>query len=220
MTRILALETATDSCSVALWQDGALLERFEPGARRQTERVLPLVDELLAEAGVALTQLDVIAFGQGPGAFTGVRVAVSVAQGLAFSLDRPVTGVSTLAACALAAHDAHPEYQRVVAAFDARMGELYLGAYQCTASGVSALLEDGLFDPQTLPQLAGHDWLLAGSGAVYQQQIEAAIGLARVDAEAMPRAGAVARLAVPRVAAGLVMPADQAQPVYLRDKVV
>lgn len=220
MTRILALETATDACSVALWQDGAVLERFEPGARRQTERVLPLVDELLAEAGVALSQIDVVAFGRGPGAFTGVRVAVSVAQGLAFSLDRPVAGVSTLAACALAGHDAHPQYGRIVAAFDARMGELYLGAYRCHGDTVTELLADGLFDPAAVPPLDGHDWLLAGSGAVYETQIGAAIGLARVDADITPRAGAVARLAVPLVAAGLTLPAEQAQPVYLRDKVV
>lgn len=220
MTRILALETATDACSVALWQDGAVLERFEPGARRQTERVLPLVDELLAEAGVTLAQLDAIAFGRGPGAFTGVRVAVSVTQGLAFALDIPVAGVSTLAACALAAYQADRRYERVVAAFDARMGELYLGAYQCAGDRVSVLLADGLFDPDRLPSLDGNDWLLAGSGAVYRDRIGAAIGLAAVNVEAMPRAAAVARLAAPLVGQGLAVPAEQAQPVYLRDKVV
>ena len=103
MTHILAIETATDACSVALYRDGEVLERFEPGARRQTERVLPLVDDLLAEAGIGLGALDALAFGQGPGAFTGVRVATSVIQGLAFARDLPVAGVSTLAACALAA---------------------------------------------------------------------------------------------------------------------
>ena len=119
MTCILALETATDACSVALYRNGDIQERFEPGARRQTERILPLVDELLAEAGVTLAAVDALAFGHGPGAFTGVRVATSVVQGLAFARDLPVAGVSTLAACALAAFDRYPHRSRVLAAFDA-----------------------------------------------------------------------------------------------------
>tara|TARA_A100001391_G_scaffold133052_2_gene92074 strand:+ start:3865 stop:4527 length:663 start_codon:yes stop_codon:yes gene_type:complete len=220
MTHILAIETATDACSVALYRDGEVLERFEPGARRQTERVLPLIDDLLAEAGIGLGALDALAFGQGPGAFTGVRVATSVVQGLAFSRDLPVAGVSTLAACALAAFDVHPTRSRVLAAFDARMGELYLGAYQCGADGVETLLADGLFDPDNVPALDGEGWLLAGSGAIYQERIAARVTLAAVDQTIMPRASAVARLAAPLVAQGLTVPAEQAQPVYLRDRVV
>ena len=158
MTCILALETATDACSVALYRNGDIQERFEPGARRQTERILPLVDELLAEAGVTLAAVDALAFGHGPGAFTGVRVATSVVQGLAFARDLPVAGVSTLAACALAAFDRYPHRSRVLAAFDARMGELYLGAYQCGPDGVVPLLADGLFDPDAVPELDGDDW--------------------------------------------------------------
>lgn len=220
MTRILALETATDACSVALWQDGALLARFEPGARRQTERVLPLVDELLAEAGIAVAQLDAIAFGHGPGAFTGVRVAVSVAQGLAFAVDIPVAGVSTLAACALAAHEAYPQHERVLAAFDARMGEVYLGAYRCRGEQADPLRPDALFAPAALPVLEGEGWLLAGSGAIYREQFAAATNIHQVAAEVVPTAAAVARLAVPLVRTGATVPAEQARPVYLRDKVV
>lgn len=219
-TRILAIETATDACSVALWRDGQVLEHFEAGARRQTERVLPLVDALLAEAGIGLGDITAIAFGRGPGAFTGVRVATSVAQGLAFARDLPVAPVSTLAACALAAFDQHPDQPRVIAAFDARMGEIYLGAYHCQGDEARVLLADGLFDPDQVPQLEGDDWLLAGSGAVYTQRIRARVTLAAVDEAIMPRAGAVARLAVPLVAQGLTVSAEQAQPVYLRDKVV
>ena len=207
MTCILALETATDACSVALYRNGDILERFEPGARRQTERILPLVDELLADAGVTLAAVDALAFGHGPGAFTGVRVATSVVQGLAFARDLPVAGVSTLAACALAA-------------FDARMGELYLGAYQCGPDGVEPLLADGLFHPDAVPALDGDDWLLAGSGVVYREQIGARVRLAEVDGDVAPRAGAVARLALPMVEQGRTVPAEQAQPVYLRDRVV
>ncbi|WP_101675212.1 tRNA (adenosine(37)-N6)-threonylcarbamoyltransferase complex dimerization subunit type 1 TsaB [Alloalcanivorax mobilis] len=219
-TRILAIETATDACSVALWQDGRVLERFEPGARRQTERVLPLVDAVLAEAGVRLADLDALAFGRGPGAFTGVRVATSVIQGLAFACDLPVAPISTLAACALAAFDAHPGHPRVIAAFDARMGELYLGAYHCQGDEARVVLEDGLFDPEKVPEPGGDDWLLAGSGVAYEEAIRARIRVAAVDIGVTPRAGAVARLAAPLVARGLTVPAEQAQPVYLRDKVV
>lgn len=220
MTCILALETATDACSVALYRNGEIQERFEPGARRQTERILPLVDELLAEAGVTLAAVDALAFGHGPGAFTGVRVATSVVQGLAFARDLPVAGVSTLAACALAAFDLYPHRPRVLAAFDARMGELYLGAYQCGPNDAVPLLADGLFDPDTVPELDGDDWLLAGSGVVYQERIGARVSLAQADGDVAPRAGAVARLALPMVLAGRVVPAEQAQPVYLRDRVV
>lgn len=218
--RILAIETATDACSVALWRDGQILERFEPGARRQTERVLPLVEAVLAEAGITLGDLDAIAFGRGPGAFTGVRVATSVVQGLAFARDLPVAPVSTLAACALAAFDQHPRQPRVIAAFDARMGELYLGAYQCQGDAAQVLLADGLFDPNQVPELAGNDWLLAGSGAIYAKRIAERVGLAAIDANITPRAGTVARLAVPLVVQGATVSAEQAQPVYLRDKVV
>ncbi len=220
MTRIVAIETATDACSVALWQDGAVLEKFEPGARRQTERVLPMVEELLAEAGIELSSVDALAFGQGPGSFTGVRVATSVVQGLAFSLDLPVVGVSTLASCALAAHDLQPRFQQVVAVFDARMGEVYFGAYRCGGDKVEALCDEGVFTPERIPVLDGGDWLLAGSGTVYQDALRDRLTWAGVDAEAMPRAATVARLAVAAVREGRTVPAEQAQPVYLRDRVV
>ncbi len=114
----------------------------------------------------------------------------------------------------------------MLAAFDARMGELYLGAYHCYAGGngqgerVEALLADGLFDPDDVPALDGGDWLLAGSAAVYRERIATRVTLAEVDEAAAPRASAVARLAVPLVEQGLTVPAEQAQPVYLRDRVV
>lgn len=220
MTRIVAIETATDACSVALWQDGAVLEKFEPGARRQTERVLPMVEELLAEAGIELSSVDALAFGQGPGSFTGVRVATSVVQGLAFSLDLPVVGVSTLASCALAAHDLQPRFRRIAATFDARMGEVYFGAYRCGGDEAEPLCDEGVFAPEQVPVLDGGDWLLAGSGAIYQDALSGRLTWAGMDAEAMPRAATVARLAVAAVREGRTVSAEQAQPVYLRDRVV
>src|SRR5690606_11462243 len=125
--RLLAFETATEACSVAVLVDDAVIERFEIAPRRHAELALPWAGELLAQAGVAKSQLDAIAVGRGPGAFTGVRLAVALAQGIALALDRPVVGVSTLAALAALAARAHGD--RVLAAIDARMGEVYLGAF-------------------------------------------------------------------------------------------
>lgn len=218
--KLLALETATESCSVALWQDGEILERFETGARRQTALVLPMVEAVLAEAGCRLAQMDAIAFGHGPGAFTGVRVAVSVAQGLGFAIDRPLIGVSTLGACAHSAAQAHGDGDWLVA-FDARMGELYLGAWRVRGSAVEPLLQDCLAAPDALPDLPGDGWRGAGSGAPYwpalQQRYPA---LTAWHGEVQPRAASVAVLAEPCWHRGETTPAAQAQPVYLRDRVI
>ena len=141
--KLLAFETATEACSVALWIDGCVRERFELAPRRHAELALPWADALLREAGIAKSQLDAIAVGRGPGAFTGVRLAIAIAQGIALALERPVVGVSTLAALAMQA-----DGDRVLAAIDARMGEVYLGAFERDADGMSAL------DAAALPHAA------------------------------------------------------------------
>ena len=115
--KLLALETSTEACSVAVWIDGEVRERFELAPRRHAELALPWAEQLLAEAGIAKSQLDAIAVGRGPGAFTGVRLAIAIAQGIALALDRPVLPVSTLAALAMRAQG-----DRIIAAIDARMG--------------------------------------------------------------------------------------------------
>ncbi|WP_111657077.1 tRNA (adenosine(37)-N6)-threonylcarbamoyltransferase complex dimerization subunit type 1 TsaB [Isoalcanivorax indicus] len=219
--KILAIETATETCSVALLDNGRLLEQFELAPRRQTERVLPMVASLLAEAGISRHQLDGIAFGQGPGAFTGVRVAVAVTQGLAFALDRPVMGISTLASAALAALDRGLDAPLLIA-FDARMDELYLGAYRSAGTDrLEVLLPDCLAHPQALPVLPKGLRGGAGSGGVHRAALQAVEpALANWDETIHPRAGTVARLAAPRLAAGEGVPAEQALPVYLRDRVV
>jgi tRNA threonylcarbamoyladenosine biosynthesis protein TsaB len=130
---ILALDTSTEACSVALWADGAVTERFELGSQH-SERILPMTQEALAEAGVALTQIDAVAFGRGPGSFTGLRICAGVAQGLAFGADVPVLPVSSLAALAQGI-----EAPGVLAAFDARMDQLYWGAYVRNARGLVEL---------------------------------------------------------------------------------
>jgi tRNA threonylcarbamoyladenosine biosynthesis protein TsaB len=218
--KLLAIETATDSCSVALWDNGTVIERFEAAERRQTERVLPMVEALLADSGWQLGQLDAIAFGQGPGAFTGVRVAVSVAQGLGFAAGVPLIGVSTLAACAHGAAMLHGDGDWLIA-FDARMAELYVGGYRVSDGAVKSLLQDCVLAPAVLPALPQGNWRGAGSGAVHLQALRAGWPeLGTWDATLLPRAGSVAALAVEEHRAGRTVSAEQARPVYLRDQVI
>jgi tRNA threonylcarbamoyladenosine biosynthesis protein TsaB len=218
--KLLAIETATTTCSVALWLDGVVHEQLEPVERRQTERVLPMVDAVLGEAGVALNQLDGLAFSHGPGAFTGVRVGTSVIQGLALSTQLPAIGVSTLAACALEGARELDTNEPVLAVFDARMGEIYLGGYRRSGSGLDTLVDDCLCDPEALPEQPDIDWHGVGSGGVYAEALGRQLRLRGAwRAAIVPRARAVAELAVPRLAAGEGVTAEHAEPVYLRNRV-
>ncbi len=221
--RLLALETATEACSVALWVDGAVIERHELAPRRHAELVLPMVDAVLAEGGISRRALDAIAVGRGPGAFTGVRLAIAVAQGLALALDRPVVPVSTLAALALAAaQDAGAA--PILAAIDARMGEVYAGCFRADAQGLVEPIAAELLAPPQLLLLPAHSaWRIVGSGwLTYRDLISPLLGDAAIayeDGAALPRAAAIARLGARDHARGLGVDAASAQPVYLRDKV-
>lgn len=219
--RILALETATEACSVALWIDGEVIERFEVAPRRHTELVLPWADALLADAGLARRDIDVIACGRGPGAFTGVRLAVALAQGMAFALDRPVVPVSTLAALAMQA-DAQAG-QHVFAAIDARMGEIYFAEYVADADGLPQVIGDEhLVAPALVVREPGTPLLGVGTGFGADNGLLAAqLGpdLLRCDATALPHAAAVARLAAPAAARGDTLAPDLLEPAYLRNNV-
>jgi len=218
--KILAFETATEACSVALWIDGEVRERFEIAPRRHAELALPWADALLAEAGIAKSQIDAVACGRGPGAFTGVRLAVALTQGLAFALDRPVLGISTLAALALdAAADAGD--RTILAAIDARMGEIYLGAFLADAlEGVRAVSPEMLVAPALVPIPAGH-YACTGTGFAAERGVLAMrLGAQPVDAAALPHAAAIARLAARAYARGeAILPPDALEPAYLRNKV-
>ncbi|HEX5960224.1 MAG TPA: tRNA (adenosine(37)-N6)-threonylcarbamoyltransferase complex dimerization subunit type 1 TsaB [Rhodanobacteraceae bacterium] len=217
---LLAIETATEACSVALLHGDALIDRSELAPRRHAELVLPMAEELLAEAGITRRQLDAIAVGQGPGAFTGVRLAISVAQGLALALDIPVVPMSSLATLAMQAPD---DGAAILAAIDARRGEIYAGTFRFNTTGLveplggeSVLAASGL----ALPEAEG--WSVLGSGwSAYADAIRARLpsppGWAAGDR--YPQARDVARLAAPLFAAGKGVPPEQALPVYLRDKV-
>ena len=219
---LLAIETATEACSVALSIDGHLVERFEIAPRRHTELVLPWIDELLANAGVSKRQIDAIAVGRGPGAFTGVRLAVAVVQGIALALDRPVLAISTLAALALEAN-AKPG-RCVLSAIDARMGEIYLGAFRIDADSLAiAVANERLHIPsQALLLPADGEWLAVGSGFLAvggALRMELGERLSHCNPEALPHAAAIARLGLAALARGEAISADQLEPAYLRDKV-
>lgn len=219
--KLLAFETATEGCSVAVWVDGDVRERFEIAPRRHAELALPWAGELLAGAGVAKAQLDAIAVGRGPGAFTGVRLAIAIAQGIALALDRPVVPVSTLAVLAAGAPEGGPS--RILAAIDARMGEVYSGAFERRGDDLVALSKEGVCAPGAvvLPGDAG-GWQGVGTGfAAGEGALQAHLGsrLAGVDAAALPRAADVARLAAAAFERGEALPPERVEPAYLRDNV-
>ena len=218
MTTLLALDTATEACSVALLHDGKVLSHYEVIPRLHAQRLLPMIQALLAQAGVELSDVDAIAFGRGPGAFTGVRIAIGVVQGLAFALDRPVLPVSNLAVLAQRALREHGARQ-VAAAVDARMDEVYWGCYREVDGEMRLVGEEAVMPPEqaVLPADASGDWFGAGTGWGYGERL--AVPLVGQDAQMLPHAEDLLTLAMFAWQRGEAIVADDAQPVYLRDKV-
>lgn len=224
---ILALETSTEAGSCALWHAGSVLERACPAGRSHSETLLPLVRELLAEAGVAFAQLDAIAFGAGPGAFTGLRVACAAAQGLAVALGRPVLPVGSLesmAAAACASELILPQAAQprsVLSLLDARMGELYAGFFAVDRDNVSPLGELSVGRPESLIFPAGQDWCAVGNALrAYPELAERLQGCGvRGDPGVGPSAAWVARLAAPCYLRGEAIDPALAAPRYVRNKV-
>ena len=219
--RLIALETATEACSAALWVDGELRWLLEPGAaRRHGELILDQVDRLLAEAGLVPGQLDAIGVGRGPGAFTGVRLGLGVAQGLAFAVGCPVVPVSTLAA--LAQQGADRGARQVLAVLDARMGEVYWSLLAVDREGRVGVSEEHLSAPgQVTAAWTGESRLVLGSGLGAYPELMDRLGLGadEVDPAALPHAREVAILAAAAHARGESLSPELAQPVYLRDRV-
>ncbi len=217
--KILALETSTEYCSVALWQDGAVAQHCELVGQKHSELLITMIDALLQESGVRMQDMDGIAYGSGPGSFTGVRIACGATQGLALGAGLPVAGICTLLALAEAAG-----HSRVIAALDARMGEIYCAAYQRSGEEGDWIIvyEPGLCKPEEAPSVPGRDWFGAGSGFAahadaLQQRYSGQLG--GMDGAAVPQAAAVAVLGAARFANGGGVDAALAQPLYLRDKV-
>ena len=218
--KLLALDTAGSRCSVALMLGEELQELDVPAERLQAERVLPMVEQLLGGAGLTLKALDAIAFGRGPGAFTGLRVAASMAQGLAFGAGIPVVPVSDLAALAAAAARVH-RAERIMACLDARMHEVYWAAYEARPDGLVALGEEALSPPSDVAAPSAGPWFGAGPGwGAYGDALKVRIPeLTGTDPALLPTAGDVARLGQAALRKGGSMPPERGLPVYLRDKV-
>ena len=215
--RVLALETSTEYCSVALWQDGEVTGRSELAGQKHSEMLMVMLDSVLKEAGVKLAQLDGIAFGMGPGSFTGVRIACGVTQGLALGANLKVAGVCTLQALAEASGK-----RRVIAALDARMGEIYHAAYEKNGDAWTTVSEPCLCKPENAPHLPGNDWFGAGSGfAMHGKALSERYAgqMQGVDGTVVPQAAAIAILGNAQIAQGRGVDAAEALPLYLRDKV-
>ena len=214
---LLAFDTSTEHLSIAVQHGDAVRAHAGAGGAQASATLIPAVRRLLAEAGLTLRGLDAIVFGRGPGAFTGLRTACAVAQGLAYGAGRPVLPVDTLLAVAEQARHAHGA-TRVLAVLDARMNEVYSAAYEWLgdAAGWVERAPVHVGPPEALALPAGEGWVLASNAfAAYGDRLPA--GPARIDA--LPTAQALLRLAPALLAAHRAVPADQALPLYIRDKV-
>jgi len=212
-----AIETSSEWCSVALWAGGEIAAIERRAGHRHGDLVLPMLERLLAQRGLSARALDAVAFGAGPGAFTGLRIACGVAQGLALARGIPVLGVSTLETVAEESGS-----ERALVCLDARMHEVYYAALERAPGGWREVIEAQCVAPAEAPLPPGRDWLGCGNGfAQYGEALRARLGgaLARVSAGAHPSAVGLARLAAPRLAAGEGADAALAAPRYLRDKV-
>lgn len=215
--KILALETSTEYCSVALNLDGKISERFELVGQKHSECLIAMVADILRDANLKLADLDGMSYGAGPGSFTGVRIACGTTQGLALGANLLVFGVCTL--LALAQASAHT---KVIAALDARMGEIYHAVYEMRDGAWTTVSEPCLCKAEDAPRVEGDDWFGVGSGfatyaEVLQQRYAGQLG--GVDGTAVPHAAAIVALAATGFAQGLGGDAALAQPLYLRDKV-
>ncbi|MFP1728547.1 tRNA (adenosine(37)-N6)-threonylcarbamoyltransferase complex dimerization subunit type 1 TsaB [Lonsdalea quercina] len=222
-TRILALDTATEACSVALWNEGEVHALFEVCPREHTQRILPMVQQILSEQGLALSDMDALAFGLGPGSFTGVRIGIGIAQGLALGADLPMIGVSTLATLAQGAFRLTGANQ-VLTAIDARMSEVYWAQYRRDEQGVwygeasEAVLSPSQVQAQT-SALDG-EWATAGTGwQTYPDLIHPADAVLQDSQYLLPQAEDMLPLALQHWQSGATLRVEQAQPRYLRNEV-
>ncbi|MRS16100.1 tRNA (adenosine(37)-N6)-threonylcarbamoyltransferase complex dimerization subunit type 1 TsaB [Enterobacteriaceae bacterium RIT691] len=221
--RILAIDTATEACSAALWNDGAISAHFELCPREHTQRILPLVQDILTENGITLTEVDALAFGRGPGSFTGVRIGIGIAQGLALGAELPMIGVSSLATMAQGAFR-KTGATRVLAAIDARMGEVYWAEYQRDEHGVwHGEDSEAVLKPESvnarLKQLSG-EWATVGTGWPAWPDMANDSGLTLVEGEVLlPAAEDMLPLACQQFAQQKTVAVENAEPVYLRNEV-
>lgn len=222
-TRIIAIDTATEACSVAIWDQGEIHALFELCPREHTQRILPMVQRVLAETGLALNQFNALAFGRGPGSFTGVRIGIGIAQGLALGADLPMLGISTLQTLAQGAWRASGA-ERVLAAIDARMGEVYWGQFERRQNGrwQESAAEAVLSPPQALER-AQHlqgQWAHVGTGWQTYPNLVSGCALTLCDGQMqLPQAEDMLPLALQAWQQGLAVAVENAEPTYLRNEV-
>lgn len=220
MTRLLAVETSAEACSVALQLDGEVRSFFRHAPMKHAELLLPAVSGLLGESGMALNQLDAIAFGRGPGSFTSLRIGIGVVQGLAWGADLPVVPVSSLAAVAQQVADRQTaDCPELVVAMDARMQEVYTACFTVGDQRVRAAGEERVCSPEQVPVPAG-GFIAAGNGFDRFPQLAALAE--RADAcypDTWPRAESICTLAIEWLKTNQPLPAHEAQPTYIRNDV-
>ncbi|AYA40280.1 tRNA (adenosine(37)-N6)-threonylcarbamoyltransferase complex dimerization subunit type 1 TsaB [Xenorhabdus nematophila] len=221
-TRILAIDTATEACSVALLNDGLVEAQFEISPREHTQRILPMVQEVLLKSNVSLQQLNALAFGRGPGSFTGVRIGVGIAQGLALGAELPMIGVSSLKTMAQGAFRLKGA-TNVLVAIDARMGEIYWGQYSRNSQGVWQGDEtEAVLKPEQAQEMMNSlsgEWAIAGTGwETYPQLLDSHLTLITSNVT-LPQAEDMLPLALQMWEAGEATAVENAEPVYLRNEV-
>jgi tRNA threonylcarbamoyladenosine biosynthesis protein TsaB len=218
--RILALDTSTDACSTALFVDGVITEEFVVAPQQHSHIILSMMDKLLVAANLKLEAIDAFAFGRGPGSFTGLRIAASVVQALAFAKNRPVIPISTLHAMAKAAHQEFKS-QAILVCLDARMNEVYYAAFAVNTKGeLMPVMEEKVCRPETVELPAGeYIWHGVGNGwASYAKQLEH-LSVQFIQADIYPRARDIVALAAIAYQKGGAVSAEKAVPVYLRNDV-
>lgn len=217
---LLALDTSSDACSAAVLTATGCFTAFELTPRAHTQLILPMVESVLKQANLQLAEMDAIAFGRGPGAFTGVRIATGVAQGLALAANKPVLPISTLAALAQQAYQ-QLQAQKILVALDARMGEVYWGQFSVCEGQVQLQGEEQVITPNALILPNDKEWLAVGSGwSAYPDLAERAKWIVQaIYPDCLPSAEFIAQLAWQDYLAGKALPPEQAQPIYLRNKI-
>lgn len=223
--KILAIDTSTEACSVALSIEGEVQTRYEYAPRRHTELILPMIDALMSEAGLVAVQLDGLALGRGPGAFTGIRIATGIIQGIAFAADLPVAEISSIAALAQGSYRKH-ESQSVMAGIDARMNEVYWCCYQLELGLMTPCMEEGVYKAENVPLPKSppeQNW--QGAGTAWESYAEVLASrtsefTSEIFPDSFPEAIDILQLALNKFEIGDVVSAELVSPVYLRDKIV
>lgn len=220
MSKVLALDTSTDACSVALMNGKQCISRFEVVPRRHTQLLLPMVESVLDEACITVKELDAIAFGRGPGSFAGIRIATGATQGLAVAFDTPVVPLSTLEALAYQALALNPEAAFILSTLDARMDEVYWAVYKVESGTILALTEEQVTAPSAvvLPETAS-ECVAIGPGLNYLDQMSSATqaALSQVLADEFPQAESMLNMAASALDRGDQLPPEEALPVYVRE---